>query len=147
MARERAKLWGYEMGGARYSDIAEEKARRVEAAGCFRRGLELDPDDAALQFCLGCSYFVGTGDEGEYSEAITWWRKAADRGDANARLHLDAIEGDAQIQLSIGYTWGHNKSFGAISWAQALAWYQKAADHGNAGAQYNVASHYEAGEG
>ena len=139
-------LWGNEIGGAKDGNVAAERKLREEALECFRRGLEHDPDHNGLLFCLGCAYFVDGAPEGDSPEAITWWRKAADRGDANARLHLDAIEGDAQIQLSIGYVWGHDKSFGAISWAQAFAWYQKAADHGNAAAQFNVALHYEKGQ-
>jgi TPR repeat protein len=139
-------LWGYEIGGANDANIAAERKLREEALECFRRGLEHDPDHSSLLFCIGCAYFVDGEPAGDSTEAISWWRKAAEQGDANACLHLRAIKGDPAIQHSVGYTWGHYASFGAISWAQAFAWYSKSAKRGNGGAQYNVAWHYEKGE-
>ncbi len=71
--------------------------------------------------------------EENYTEAIVWYRKAADQGYANA-----------QLNLGIMYTNGQGV---AQDYAQAVTWYRKAADQGNAKAQINLGNMYKNGKG
>jgi TPR repeat protein len=60
-------------------------------------------------------------DRKEYAEAMRWFRKAADQGDAYA-------------QANIGLLYENGLSV-AQDYAEAMRWYRKAADQGNAYAQ------------
>ncbi len=71
--------------------------------------------------------------EKDYEQALTWYRKAADQGNASA-------------QVSIGYMYalGHGVP---QDYEQALAWYRKAADQGSALAQSSIGTMYDRGHG
>ena len=69
----------------------------------------------------------------DYAQAVSWFRKAAIQGDA-----------DAQYNLGSMYATGQGVSQDD---AQAASWYQKAASQGNASAQYNLGIMYENGQG
>jgi uncharacterized protein len=75
----------------------------------------------------------GFGVPKDDAQAITWLRKAAYQGDA-----------DAQNDLGDLYEDGRG---GAKDEAQAVVWYRKAADQGNTHAQYNLGVMYANGEG
>ena len=66
-------------------------------------------------------------------EAVRWYRKAADQGDA-----------DAQGKLGVTYQQGRGV---AQSDVEAVRWWQKAADQGNAGAQAMVGMNLLDGRG
>jgi TonB family protein len=73
------------------------------------------------------------GVEQSYAEAMAWYSRAADKGDAEA-------------QNAIGYL--HQQGWGVTQdYAKAMVWYRKAADQGNAQAERNIASLYEKGLG
>jgi TPR repeat protein len=121
--------------------------------------------DAEAEYELGRRYFDGTGLSQSETEAIKWFRKAADQGLAqaqaaigsiylgredytNATMWLDraAQQGDptAQSNLAvcyyIGYGVGRDKK-------KALLLFHEAMKGGEVGAKYDFAQMLEAGEG
>jgi TPR repeat protein len=108
-------------------------------------------------------------DRHDYAEAMRWYRKAADQGNAAAQTNIGylyyrgwgvaqdyaeamrwyrkaADQGNATAQNNIGelYYFGHGVP---TDFSQAMIWYRKAADQGNAAAQYNVGYLYDKGLG
>ena len=47
--------------------------------------------DAEAQFNLGVFYENGYGVTKDYTEAVKWWRKAAEQGDAEAKIKLNDL--------------------------------------------------------
>ncbi len=90
--------------------------------------------DAAAQVAVGEIYAAGNGVARDYKLAAEWYRKAADKGDTNAELHLAALYRDG------------GQGF-ARDMAQAAAWYQKAAEQGDVGAQGTLGTLYSVGQG
>jgi TPR repeat protein len=72
----------------------------------------------------GHSYFVSDN----YVEAVKWYRKAAERNNA-----------DAQNALGICYNYGDGVP---QDYAEALRWYRSAAEQGHARAQNNLGNFY-----
>ncbi len=121
--------------------------------------------NANVQFALGFRYDW----EGNYAEAMKWYRRAAKQGDAKAQIQLGfmyergngvpvneaeatawfrlaAEQGDAEGQFKLGlqYYWGE----GVLQdYTQAVAWYHRAAEQGDDGAQYNLGIAYYNGKG
>jgi uncharacterized protein len=123
IARAEAERW------CEQGRVLQRQQQYGEAVECFRRGLQLDPYDADLQFLLGAAYYQGNGvPERDYTQAAFWLRKAAEQGHAAS-----------QTILGIMYEW----SFGVPEdYAQALEWYRKAAELGHAGAGYLLGRSY-----
>jgi tetratricopeptide (TPR) repeat protein len=69
----------------------------------------------------------------DYQQAMDWYRKAADQGDADA-------------QDSIGSLYRDGKGVGQ-DYAEAMAWFRKAALQSNSEAQVNIGSLYRDGHG
>jgi TPR repeat protein len=65
--------------------------------------------------------------------AVSWYRKAAEQGIA-----------DAQVNLGNMYASGQGVP---QDYAAAVSWYRKAAEQGYAGAQYNLGQMYRKGQG
>ena len=78
-------------------------------------------------------YYKGEGVPKNYSEAMKWYRKAADQGNA-----------EAQFNLGVMYDQGEGVP---KNYTEAMQWYRKAADQGDANAQYNLGIMYYNGEG
>ena len=78
-------------------------------------------------------YDSGEGVPENDAEAVKWYRKAADQGDA-----------DAQYNLGVMYASGEGVPEND---AEAVKWYRKAADQGDADAQHNLGVIYANGEG
>ena len=121
------------------------------------------------QYRLGLMHENGLGVEQNYAEALTWYRKAADKGYAAAQNNLGWIhhnglgveqnhaealtwyrkaagQGYAAAQNNLG--WMHHNGLGVASnHAEALVWYRKAADQGCAAGQYNLGMMYQNGLG
>jgi len=91
--------------------------------------------DAAAQVMVGESYQGGKGIPQDYALAVEWYRKAADKGDIAAEMHLAALYRD-----------GGGKHF-ARDMVQAAAWYRKAADQGDVKAQGTLGVLYSMGQG
>ncbi len=78
-------------------------------------------ENPQLSFDRGLDYYLGrNGKEQSYSEAVKWFRKAAEQGDAAA-----------QRALGVCYDNGYGVE---QSDSEAIKWYQKAADQGDASA-------------
>ena len=73
------------------------------------------------QYNLGLCYYNGKGVTKNYTEAVKWYRKAAEQGDAYAQYNLG-------LCYKNGY--GVPKDI-----SQAVVWYRKAARQGDDGAQ------------
>lgn len=79
------------------------------------------------------AYAQGRGVVQDYAEAVPWYRKAADQGNAAAQLMLGLM---------------HYQGWGVVQdCAEAARWYLKAAEQSEAGAQYLVGLMYHDGEG
>ena len=85
------------------------------------------------QFGLGMKYCSGEGAPQDYTEALKWYRKAAEQGHALAQFILGDI---------MYYGKGVPKDY-----TEALKWCRKAAEQGNAPAQYMLGNMYEYGRG
>jgi len=126
--------------------------------------------NAQAQFNLGVMYGIGLGVVPKDAvQAVNWFRKAAEQGDAASQSQLgfiyangegvpkDAVQavnwfrkaaeqGDAEAQYNLGrkYANGEGVSKDAV---QAVNWYRKAAEQGEAAAQANLGLSYAKGEG
>jgi TPR repeat protein len=90
--------------------------------------------DVRAQFEIGNRYYLGQRGAGkDYSQALTWYRKAA-------ALNNE----DAEVNLGLMYAQGQGVQ---QDFAQALVWYRKAADQGLASAQNNIGALYYRGQG
>ena len=89
--------------------------------------------DANAQFVLGVRYDNGIGVPEDDTEAVKWYRLAADQGDA-----------DAQLNLGLMYDNGNGVPEDDT---EAVKWYRLAADRGHAIAQFNLGVMYATGNG
>ncbi len=76
---------------------------------------------------------TGGGVPQDYSEAVRWYRLAADKGSQDALCFLGRMYQDGL---------GVDQNF-----AEAMRWYRQAADKGDAGAMFNIAMLYNRSEG
>lgn len=77
----------------------------------------------------GFPRFCRDGVSQDYKEAIKWYRKGAEQGDAYS-----------ECNIGIFYVHGYGVS---RNYQEAMKWYQKAANQGNAVAEYNIGNLYE----
>jgi TPR repeat protein len=52
---------------------------------------EAEAGDAIAQMNLGICYFNGSGVAVDKAEAVKWWKRAADSGDADALMMLQSM--------------------------------------------------------
>ena len=90
--------------------------------------------DAELQLALGVMYEQGKGIRQDYTEAVRWYRKAAEE------------QGFAVAQYNLGRMYEQGKGV-RQDYAEAAGWFRKAAELGLAAAQYNLAVMYTEGRG
>ena len=95
--------------------------------------INAEAGDGIAQTAVGAKYYLGSGVEKDYVEALKWFRKAAEQGDSDAQFNLGVMYGTGQ---------GVAKDY-----VEALKWYRKAADQGNASAQNNLGLRYANGQG
>jgi TPR repeat protein len=121
------------------AQLAENTQRAIKAFenGKWEEGFRLSKDadlnDKSIQFYLGVMYANGFGVAKDESEAVKWYRKAAEQGIAQAQFNLgkcydngDGVEKDAR---------------------EAIKWHRKAAEQGYAAAQCNLGLMYDNGRG
>ena len=89
--------------------------------------------DASAQFNLGLKYDYGQGVPEDDTEAVRWYRLAAEQGLA-----------EAQFNLGLKYATGKGVPEDDT---EAVRWYRLAAEQGVAIAQNNLARKYAAGKG
>jgi len=112
---------------------------------------------------------VDAYDAGDYAEAVKWYRKSAEQGNASAQFNLAlmynygqgvthdyaeaakwfrkaAEQGDAMAQGNLGFMYDKGKGV-TLDYAEAVKWYRKAAEQGDAAAQFHLALRYALGEG
>jgi TPR repeat protein len=91
--------------------------------------LAADQGQADAQFNPGGPYINGKGDsQDDFTQPITWYRKAAEQGDVD-------------MQFSLGYLYCHGLGV-PQDYAQASFWYRKAAEQGNTSAQFMLGDLY-----
>jgi TPR repeat protein len=95
--------------------------------------------DAAAQAALGFMCELGLDAPVDCAQAVKWYRKAADRGNARAQLNLRQI-------AALGFMYSRGVAAPADC-AEAVKWCRKAAEKGNPRAQFNLGQMYEWGNG
>ena len=90
-------------------------------------------NDPQAQAFLGVMYNRGMGVEQDFKEAVKWYRKAAEQGNAVAQYNLGQMYREGQ---------GVEQDF-----KEAVKWYRKAAEQGDVDAQYNLGVMYATGRG
>ncbi|MGE4367555.1 tetratricopeptide repeat protein, partial [Thermomonas sp.] len=88
---------------------------------------------ANAQYNLALMYAEGQGVPQDETEAVQWYRKAAEQGEAAA-------------QNNLGWMYANGRGVSRDD-AEAAKWYRKAAEQGVAAAQYNFGRMYESGQG
>ena len=102
------------------------KASQSHQTSAAKSAAALSPED---MFQNGLEHY----DKKNYTEAVKWYRKAAEQGHAGA-------------QNNLGYC--YKNGYGVTKdYAEAVKWYRKAAEQGNDLAQYNLGVCYEYGQG
>lgn len=86
--------------------------------------------DPIAQVMVGICYVYGCGVESDESKAVSWFRKAAEQGNASGQTWLGS---------RYHYGWGGL----AKDDKMANYWYKKAAEQGNASAIGNLAYYYD----
>jgi len=79
-----------------------------------------------------------------YTQAVFWFRKAAEQGEADAQDALGNLYYDGHGPLSMQL---FMQVFTHGRYAQAALWYRKAAEQGDADAEYSLGMIYEDGQG
>jgi TPR repeat protein len=126
-------LFGEAMAGPLEGGEAAYQRGDYETAVRLWR-LSGDEGNVDAQFNLGLLYSSGgQGLPQDYAEALIWFRKAADQGDARAQVYLGGM-----------YRVGRGVR---QDYAQAVAWFRKAANQGNLFAQADLGEMYRDGQG
>jgi hypothetical protein len=114
-------------------------------------------------------YSHGQGVPQDYAQAIMWYRRAAEQGDATAQHNLGVMyshsegvsqdyaqaimwyrraakQGNAASQVNLGVMYDNGLGV-PQDYAQAAQWFRRAAEQGDASAQYNLGLMYDNGRG
>ena len=166
-----ARFW-YKKAADQGGKEAKKKLQELLQIDVPRQGS--DENEARLTSSqmneLGNDYFYGRkGKKTNYAEAMKWYRKAAEKGNAVAQnnlgnmyknafgvtkdyneavkwFQLAAEQGNASGQYNLGLMYQHGYGV-KKDYAKALEWYEKSAKKGNAYGQYLLAQMYENGFG
>jgi hypothetical protein len=113
--------------------------------------------NAKAQGNLGRLYALGQGVTQDYPEAVKWFRRSADQGEAFTQFNLGlsnamkwyrkaADQGLSEAQFSVGSLYEHSQSI-THDFREAAHWYQLAAEQGNADAEFALGEIYRDGRG
>ncbi len=155
-------------------DVADiiAQANKAYDEGYYNRAFELYmkiSDDKWVQNRIGWMYQFGRGVSQDYAEAVRWYRKSAEQGNATAQCNLgymyekgqgvsqdyaeavrwyrkSAEQGNSQGQNNLGWMYQFGRGV-SKDYAEAVRWYRKAAEQGDAKAQCNLGYMYEKGQG
>jgi len=145
----------------------ENEKKLVEDAMVARTSAE--QGDAKAETRLGTKYYYGDGVSQDYSEASSWYRKAADQafpggeeGLAYLYLHGQGVpqddaealrwyrkaadQGDVKAETALALMYSHGRGV-AEDDAEALRWLQRAASQGYPAAEYDLGNVYFYGQG
>lgn len=114
--------WGVNKDNAEATKWFKKVIEDIESYRVFN-------SDDKVDNTIGYVYYSGLQD---YAQAVRWFRKAAEQGNA-----------EAQCRLGICYKFGLGVT---QDYAQAISWFRKAADQGNASAQNNLGWMYYEGK-
>ena len=121
----------------REAEEAERRRKEAEEAERKRKEAEEAEHKRKAELEKQCREWYETGkrcyNNKDYAEAVKWYRKAAEQGNA-----------EAQYMLGDCYRWGTGVT---KDYAEAVKWYRKAADQGYASAQYWLGYCYFRGDG
>jgi TPR repeat protein len=129
-----------------FGKAAEQGNAAAKVVLCRRAA---DQGDAAAQFRLGLLYDTGPGSEQDHAEAIKWYSKSAEQGDATAQSKLiyeATVQGDVAAQCSLGVMSENGRGV-AKDFVEAAKWYRKAAVQGDAIAQCRIGWMHQNGQG
>lgn len=122
---KRARVVSFDGSRCRYCVVLDDGGEMLSLkAACV-----VAADEAAEQYTLGERYYHG--DEGvaaNFTMAVSWYRKAAEQGHAEAQYSLGHC-------YYTGRGVGHDKK-------RAVKWYQKAAEQGHEDAQFALGRHF-----
>jgi TPR repeat protein len=99
----------------------------------LHRVLRVDPTFKEAQFNLASMYDKGKGVQQDYTQAASWYEKAADQGWVLAQYNLGLMYHKGQVVQQ--------------DLKQAAAWHRKAAEQGYAEAQFFLGNMYHQGKG
>jgi TPR repeat protein len=116
-----AAIYGAAISWQKYKAHADEVKLAENSKACHLRAQQ---GDAAAQADLAEMYYHGEGVQQDYSEALRWYRKAADHENAKGQYGLGLI-----------YYHGHGVT---LDLGEALRWYRKSADQGYAKAESGI---------
>ena len=115
------------------ADAAYAAYQNGDYAAVLRQAPPLAAEgDARAQSVLGLIYYRGRGIQQNHTEALKWFRRAADQGDVAAQFYLGFMFSEGQ---------GVPQDY-----AEAAKWFRLAADRGDPQAQYNLGLSYAKGE-
>ena len=145
-------------------------AKKIDATDISYWKARAEKGDAVAQCIVGEAYALGNfGLTKDLSEAVKWFRKAAEQGDPECEYNLGACyvngqgvakdeaeavkwyskaaeQNHAGAQFNLGLCYANGQGV-AKDEAEAVKWYRKAAEQNDAGAQYNLGVRYHDGEG
>jgi len=98
---------------------------------------EAKSGSAEAQTRVGRAYWKGAGVPKDYVQAVFWFRKAAEQGNATAQVSLGVLYDGALEEVK-----GVPQDY-----AQAANWYRKAAEQGNGIAEFMLGRYYANGLG
>ena len=132
---------------------------------CLRAANAEDADSKAL-ISLASLYESGQGVTKDEAEAVKWYRKAAEQGNASAQYDLGGMclrkrdyteavkwfrkaaeQGYAIAQVVLGAMYSSGKEGLKQDYSEALSLFRKAADQGQVLAQYYIGLAYDKGHG
>jgi TPR repeat protein len=111
-----------------------DKQAKLSTAPFEELKKKAESGDADAQCELAKRYLFGQGVPQDYTEAVKWYRKAAEQGNARAQDWLGFCYQDGLLGVSQDYT-------------EAVKWFRKAAEQGDAAAQDSLGVRYANGEG
>ena len=131
--------------------------------------VEGQDENGEIKNFLGYMYAIGKGTSKDMSEAVKWYRKAAEQGYAKAQCNLGncyycgngvlkdvvkavewyrkaAEQGIVEAQCSLGWVYEHGDGV-TKDMTEAVKWWRKAAEQGEAWAQNTLGWAYKDGDG
>jgi TPR repeat protein len=111
---------------------------------------------ARAQDALGRAYAYGHGVPQDYTQAASWYQKAAEKGDVDAQRDLGELYATGGVMKpangpAVGGVYGAIRDDGGGSfpkdYASAAIWWRKAAEQGDEYAQYRLGILYDNGQG